>query len=147
MAAIYQDGHHGLSWNRRFLPENGTRWSKRIILIINSVFWACRMHSWYYRNYSKVWIVSIWPPISKMAAIDNHVISCLKKAADGSNDDFGWYVICFSKKKASLTIHMPFECLNHFKMAANFQDDRHGLSRKSYFCPKMPDVLKQWFYQ
>ena len=27
-----------------FLPENGSRWSKRIILILNCVFWACRMY-------------------------------------------------------------------------------------------------------
>ena len=32
---------------------------------------------------------------------------------------FGWYVMCFSKWKASLVIHMPFECLDNFNMAAN----------------------------
>ena len=55
-------------------------------------------------------------------------------AADGSNDDLGWYVMCFSKQKASLIIHMPFECLDYFNLAANFQDGRHGLRWNPIIC-------------
>ena len=96
--AKFQYGRHFSRWppwamlKSSFLPENGSRWFEKIILIVNCVFEHVELH------YSKVWIVSVWPPISKMASIGNHVIlSCLKMTADGSNDDLGWYVMCFSK--------------------------------------------------
>ena len=91
--AKFQYGRH-LSWwphwvilKSCFPPENGSRWSEKIIFY---VVWACRKYSQCYKNYSNVRIVAIWPPISKMATIGYHVIlSCQKMATDRSNDDLG----------------------------------------------------------
>ena len=45
MAAIFQDGRHRVSWNVIFCLTNGGKWSKKIILTTECMFWACKMYS------------------------------------------------------------------------------------------------------
>ena len=45
MAAIFQDGRHRVSWNVIFCLTNGGKWSKKIILTTECMFWAYKMYS------------------------------------------------------------------------------------------------------
>ena len=45
MAAIFQDGRHGVSLDVIFSLKNGYKWSKKIIVTTECMFWACKMCS------------------------------------------------------------------------------------------------------
>ena len=67
MAANFQDGRHRLSRNTSFALD-GSRQSKDD-LRNKWYIWACGQFSWWYKYYISNQISSIWPPISKMAAM------------------------------------------------------------------------------
>ena len=45
MAAIFQDGRHGVLWNVIFGFKNGIKWWKKTILTKECVFWAIILHT------------------------------------------------------------------------------------------------------
>ena len=99
--------------------------------------WACRKFSWWCKYYLSNQISSIWPPISKMAAIGYpKILSFTSKiTADSQRRWFG---------KTDVNIACNFNvndmnkyCLNVFNMAVIFQDDRHGLFWTTTLCLKV----------
>ena len=80
------------------------------------------MRSQYYKNHCNVQIVSIWPQISKMAAISYYVIPFRLLMASGGQAWFEEYVIYLSLQKVKLMIQISLEWSGgHFNMATNFK--------------------------
>ena len=68
MAAIFQDGRHGLYWTT-IICLKVTAHSQKIILGINDMYWTKKMQIWLHKQ-SNVQICATWLPFYNMANID-----------------------------------------------------------------------------